>query len=192
MICAEQPGDAQSDDWFPEIKEMGSMPISVELQSEALPCSEMKPEIMASSQDNDATNGLLPGEEGPDDREESVGTSQTGCDAAGTDFVQGGAVKQERDDGVDNVQSQIANRVLLEKMVEANERMMGLMADLVERNERQTRMLSSLSNSKRVEQLEKAFMCDKLRRKRNGAVNGVTTADCCENHCPNNKKSAKR
>uniref|UniRef100_A0A6N2K9W7 BAG domain-containing protein n=1 Tax=Salix viminalis TaxID=40686 RepID=A0A6N2K9W7_SALVM len=62
------------------------------------------------------------------------------------------------------------SKELLEKMVEDNERMMGLMAELFERNEMQTRLLSSLSH--RVEQLERAYICDQLRRrkkKRNAA-----------------------
>jgi hypothetical protein len=50
------------------------------------------------------------------------------------------------------------------RMMEDNERMMGLMTELFERNEMQTRLLSSLSQ--RVVQLERAFMCEKLRRKK--------------------------
>jgi len=55
-------------------------------------------------------------------------------------------------------------RELMERMMEDNERMMGLMTELFERNEMQTRLLSSLSQ--RVVQLERAFMCEKLRRKK--------------------------
>ncbi|GAB4839733.1 hypothetical protein Ancab_020443 [Ancistrocladus abbreviatus] len=60
------------------------------------------------------------------------------------------------------------NGELLERMMEDNEKMMALMAELFERNEMQTRMLSSLSL--RVEQLEKAFACDRLRRKKKNAA----------------------
>lgn len=54
--------------------------------------------------------------------------------------------------------------LLLEKMVEDNEKMMEMMAQLFQRNEMQTRLLTSLSQ--RVELLERAFTCDKLRRKK--------------------------
>ncbi|KAK2993581.1 hypothetical protein RJ640_030888 [Escallonia rubra] len=74
--------------------------------------------------------------------------------------LEGGA-KECRDDNK-------RSREMLEKMVEENGKMMSLMTQLFERNEVQTRMLGSLT--RRVEQLEKALVCDKLRRKkkRNG------------------------
>lgn len=56
------------------------------------------------------------------------------------------------------------NKDILERMMEDNERMMGLMTELFERNEMQTRLLSSLSQ--RVDQLEKALVCEKLRKKK--------------------------
>ncbi|PON51867.1 IQ motif, EF-hand binding site [Parasponia andersonii] len=68
----------------------------------------------------------------------------------------GGSMKEEDD-------SDKRSKELLERMVEENERMMALMADLYERNQVQTRLLSLLSQ--RVEQLERAFVCDKLRKK---------------------------
>ncbi|KAK3035843.1 hypothetical protein RJ639_032980 [Escallonia herrerae] len=72
-----------------------------------------------------------------------------------------GGAKECRDDNK-------RSREMLEKMVEENGKMMNLMTQLFERNEVQTRMLGSLT--RRVEQLEKALVCDKLRRKkkRNG------------------------
>ena len=54
------------------------------------------------------------------------------------------------------------HRELLEKMMEDNEKMMKMMAQLFEKNEMQTSLLTSLSQ--RVEQLERAFACDKLRK----------------------------
>nr|GMD57833.1 IQ motif, EF-hand binding site [Ipomoea batatas] len=56
------------------------------------------------------------------------------------------------------------NRELLERMMEENRKMMGLMAQLSERNEAQTRMLEALTQ--RVEHLEKSIVCDRLRRKK--------------------------
>ncbi|CAL1355094.1 unnamed protein product [Linum trigynum] len=67
------------------------------------------------------------------------------------------------------------NRDLLEKMAGENERMMGMMAALYERNQMQTRLLNALSQ--RVEQLERAFICDKLRRKKRRSGLGIA-ADC--------------
>ncbi|XP_044492731.1 uncharacterized protein LOC123216371 [Mangifera indica] len=56
------------------------------------------------------------------------------------------------------------NRELLERMIEDNEKMMDMIAQLFERNKMQWKLLSSLSH--RVEQLEKAFVCERLRRKK--------------------------
>lgn len=56
------------------------------------------------------------------------------------------------------------NRELLEKMMEDNEKMMKMMSQLFERNEAQTRILNTLTH--RVEQLEKAFVCDRIKRKK--------------------------
>ncbi|CAK9171920.1 unnamed protein product [Ilex paraguariensis] len=56
------------------------------------------------------------------------------------------------------------NRELLERLVEDNEKMVSLMAQLFEKNEMQTQMLNSLTH--RVDQLEKAFMCDRMRRRK--------------------------
>ncbi|CDP05640.1 unnamed protein product [Coffea canephora] len=59
------------------------------------------------------------------------------------------------------------NRELLERMMEKNEKMMKLMTQLNERNEVQMRMLNSLTQ--RVEKLEKAFVCDMIKRKKKRA-----------------------
>ncbi|KAH6798094.1 hypothetical protein C2S52_022648 [Perilla frutescens var. hirtella] len=56
------------------------------------------------------------------------------------------------------------NRELLEKMMGENEKMLCMMNQLFERSETQTRMLNALTH--RVELLEKAFVCDKLMRKK--------------------------
>ncbi|KAK9934322.1 hypothetical protein M0R45_021471 [Rubus argutus] len=53
---------------------------------------------------------------------------------------------------------------LVERMVEENEKMMGLMRALLLRNEKQTGLLSSLSQ--RVEQLERALIDDRLKKKK--------------------------
>ena len=80
------------------------------------------------------------------------------------------------------------SRELLEKIMEDNEKMMGLMIELFQRNETQTKLLSSLSQ--RVGQLEKAFMCDKMRKmKKRGAAG--TIIDGLEK-LPVKKKSEKK
>lgn len=85
-------------------------------------------------------------------------------------------VKQSGGEGARDENSK--NKELLERMIADNERMMELMAQLFERNETQTRLLSALSQ--RVEQLERAFMLQRLRRKKKrnavGAVGGCETS----------------
>ncbi|CAK7336118.1 unnamed protein product [Dovyalis caffra] len=79
------------------------------------------------------------------------------------------------------------SKELLERMVEDNERMMGLMAELFERNEVQTRLLSSLTQ--RVERLERAYVCEKLRRKKKRNAAGLV--DCLET-TQDSKKCGKK
>ncbi|CAH9112814.1 unnamed protein product [Cuscuta europaea] len=84
------------------------------------------------------------------------------------DAVLSGGVEQS--DGKDvvgtsNVEDESKkNRELLERIMEENGKMMSLMTQLSERNETQMIMLDALTQ--RVEHLEKAFMCDKMRRKK--------------------------
>ena len=51
-----------------------------------------------------------------------------------------------------------------ERMVEENEMMMGLMRELLLKNEKQTGLLTSLSH--KVEQLEMAFLDERLQKKK--------------------------
>lgn len=60
------------------------------------------------------------------------------------------------------------SKELIVKLMADNEKMMKLMMQISERNEMQTRMINSLS--RRVEQLEKAFMTENLRRKKKTRV----------------------
>ncbi|KAB5564815.1 hypothetical protein DKX38_004869 [Salix brachista] len=106
-----------------------------------------------------------------------VGTSQTESQTdSSASLLEGDDEEDEEDSGgveiekkgdggeVKSNDESTWSKELLEKMVEDNERMMGLMAEIFERNEMQTRLLSSLSH--RVEQLERAYICDKLRRRK--------------------------
>ncbi|XP_022738602.1 uncharacterized protein LOC111291227 isoform X1 [Durio zibethinus] len=80
--------------------------------------------------------------------------------------------KNNKEDCGENKRS----KELLGRMMEDNEKIMGLMTVLLERNEMQNRLLSALS--RRVERLEKVFLCDKLRRKKRRSV--VGSDDCVE------------
>lgn len=73
-----------------------------------------------------------------------------------------------KEDNGEKKRSMDMGMAVVEKMVEDNEKMMGLMTLLFQKNELQTRMLSALSQ--RVEQLEKAILCDKSRRKKRRSV----------------------
>ncbi|XP_061374391.1 uncharacterized protein LOC133316628 [Gastrolobium bilobum] len=73
------------------------------------------------------------------------------------------------------------NRELLERMMGDNEKMMGMLAQLFQRNEMQTKLLNSLSN--RVEQLERAFACEKLRRKKRKNADAKHTEPKPKNGC---------
>ncbi|KAJ8773553.1 hypothetical protein K2173_005799 [Erythroxylum novogranatense] len=92
--------------------------------------------------------------------EEGVKCGEEGEESVGTSEVQADLCANRREEK----EASVEKRGLLERMVEENEKMMGLMAELLARNEEQTRLLSSLSH--RVELLERAFVCDKLRRKK--------------------------
>ncbi|OIT33302.1 PREDICTED: uncharacterized protein LOC109206179 [Nicotiana attenuata] len=79
--------------------------------------------------------------------------------------------EEENEVGLHGEDESRKNRELMEKMVENNEKMMKMMNEMCQRNEMQTLMLNSLAQ--RVAQLEKAFLCDRLKpkpkKKRHGA-----------------------
>ena len=76
-----------------------------------------------------------------------------------------------------------SNGELLEKIMEENAKLMCLMTKLFEKNEAQTRLLSSLSQ--RVEHLERSIMCEKLRKKKRQAAAGQEAS-------PDAKKCGKK
>ncbi|KAL2329646.1 hypothetical protein Fmac_017227 [Flemingia macrophylla] len=77
----------------------------------------------------------------------------------------------EKDEEGGRYEGKNKRELLLDKMAEDNERMMEIMAQWLQRNEMQTRLLTSLTQ--RVEQLERAYACEKLRKKkkRNAGAN---------------------
>ncbi|CAL0314663.1 unnamed protein product [Lupinus luteus] len=92
--------------------------------------------------------------------EESVGTSMV------EEVEENCLVKEEEGckEGIGDYENNNKNKEMLERMMEENERMMIMMEQLFERNEMQTKLLTSLSQ--RVEQLERAYTCDKMRRRK--------------------------
>ncbi|GJT56068.1 IQ motif, EF-hand binding site, BAG domain protein [Tanacetum coccineum] len=75
------------------------------------------------------------------------------------------AVDEDQKCGDDDIIKRCCDKGMVEKLVSDNAKMMRLMIQISERNEMQTRMINSLS--KRVEQLEKAFIVsDKSRRRK--------------------------
>ncbi|XP_047147243.1 uncharacterized protein LOC124819722 [Vigna umbellata] len=69
--------------------------------------------------------------------------------------------------------------LLLEKLVEDKQNMMEMMVQLFQRNETQTILLTSLSQ--RVEQLERAFVSEKLRRKKKSKADVKKKYSCPKN-----------
>lgn len=67
-------------------------------------------------------------------------------------------------DGKDAGNDNKKNKELLERMIEDNGKMMKMMSELFERNEGQSRMLNTLTH--RLEQVEKVFVCAKMKRKK--------------------------
>ncbi|KAJ6934117.1 hypothetical protein NC651_009232 [Populus alba x Populus x berolinensis] len=119
-----------------------------------------------------------------------MGTSQTESQSDSSASLMEGDDEEEHPGGVEiekkgdegevksnDESTRSRGKELLERMLEDNERMMGLMAELFERNEMQTRLLSSLSQ--RVEQLERAYICDQLRRRKKKR-NPAGVLDCME------------
>ncbi|GAB2280706.1 hypothetical protein Dimus_015332 [Dionaea muscipula] len=85
------------------------------------------------------------------------------------EILQPMSIEEKQLDGKENIVDAIDSkdknhRELLEKMTGDHEKMMGMMTELFENNKKQTQILTSLT--KRVDQLERAFICDLLRRKK--------------------------
>lgn len=124
-------------------------------------------EITMAKEDNDGMEIVV--EAGKNEEEENLS-------------VGGGANKN------DNKRN---SKDIMEKMVEENERMMGLMTELYERNELQTQLLSALTQ--RVEQLEKALVCEMLRKKKKKRrASYGTVLDCHEKSKNSSNKFGNR
>ncbi|KAK2636850.1 hypothetical protein Ddye_031642 [Dipteronia dyeriana] len=124
--------------------------------------------------------------------EESVETGESGSSSVNPESLVeacGENVKESKEEEEAESVRRNNREVLFERIVEDNEKMMGLMAQLFEKNEIQTRLLSSLSQ--RVEQLERAFLCDRLRRRKKRQAAVGATVDGCDSS-PNVKKCGKR
>ncbi|KAL3335710.1 hypothetical protein AABB24_031766 [Solanum stoloniferum] len=93
--------------------------------------------------------------------EESMERGEVGDVIEGVEDENENETRSHKHDGAEESRR---NRELLEKMVEKNENMMRMMTELCQKNELQTRMLNSLAQ--RVDQLEKTFLCDRLKTKK--------------------------
>ncbi|XP_057948380.1 uncharacterized protein LOC131144051 [Malania oleifera] len=156
-------------------KELPTSQMFVENQNATPSASECAEEIIApipSDQSDSAANSPSPTERGEEDpnakprEEKNIGQS---------DVREGNGNKK--------------NRELIERMMEENEKLMGLMTNLYERNAIQTSLLSYLSQ--RVEQLERAFVCEKLRRKKKKKRHSGGAGDVSD-QSPDGKKCGKR
>ncbi|KAF3432356.1 hypothetical protein FNV43_RR27096 [Rhamnella rubrinervis] len=93
--------------------------------------------------------------------------------------VEAGKKEEEENCGVGGEKDNKRNsKNMLEKMMEENERMMGMMTELFERNELQTRCINALTQ--KVEQLERALVCGMLRKKKKRRAASAALFDCPE------------
>ncbi|KAK2359816.1 neurofilament medium polypeptide [Trifolium repens] len=106
-------------------------------------------------------------EEGEDEDEEKMEVVE---ESVGTSFVGEGIEVESVDVKEERVKEENCyreeddeNRKMLKRMMEDNEKMMEMMVQLFERNEKQTKLLTSLTQ--RLDQLERSFTCNKLRKK---------------------------
>ncbi|CAI8592145.1 unnamed protein product [Vicia faba] len=103
-----------------------------------------------------------------DEKEESVGSSlmEEGIEDDSMDVKEQegrNVIGCEEGRDVIGCEEEEENREILRRMMNENEKMMNMMTQLFEKNEKQTSLLTSLTQ--RVEQLERTFTCDKLKKK---------------------------
>ncbi|XP_068484704.1 uncharacterized protein [Phaseolus vulgaris] len=105
--------------------------------------------------------------------EESIGLERS--------LVERKEEEEEEDEALKNEEKGDGKKreLLLEKIVEDNQKMMEMMAQLFQRNELQSTLLSSLSQ--RVEQLERAFVVERLRKKKKNKVDARNKQACAKN-----------
>ncbi|XP_058755998.1 BAG family molecular chaperone regulator 5, mitochondrial-like [Vicia villosa] len=141
---------------------------AIVLQEFADQIQMMSPKDEVENEDGDCLMKVKEEEGGNEDekkveveeKEESVGSSlmEEGIEEDSVD------VKEEEGRNVILCEEEEdEKREILIRMMNENEKMMHMMTQLFERNEKQTSLLTSLTQ--RVEQLERAFTCDKLKKK---------------------------
>lgn len=111
-----------------------------------------------------------------DEREESVGTNLVEEDCVVKVKQEEKEEEEEKCKGGDD-----GNKEMLKRMMEENEKMMNMMTQLFERNEMQTSLLTSLTQ--RVDQLERAFTFDRLRRKKRRNLDAKSKLTHPKNGC---------
>ncbi|XP_058756008.1 BAG family molecular chaperone regulator 5, mitochondrial-like [Vicia villosa] len=125
----------------------------------------VSPKDEVENEDGDCLMKVKEEEGGDEDekKEESVGSSLM------EEEIEENSVDVKEEEEGRNVilceEEEDEKREILIRMMNENEKMMHMMTQLFEKNEKQTSLLTSLTQ--RVEQLERAFTCDKLKKKNN-------------------------
>ncbi|KAL0547353.1 hypothetical protein IC582_017283 [Cucumis melo] len=147
------------------------------LESNVDPEVPQESEQGKNSPENDDTDleAAMSEAESQTDSSNDDGVAECGA----VDEREGGA-NEEDDSRIKGREEDGKSRELLERMMMDNKRMMEMMAQLFEKNEKQSQLLCSLSH--RVERLEKTLLCEMLRKKKRNST------DCSEKS-PKTKKS---
>lgn len=100
-------------------------------------------------------------------------------------------LSEQEDDAKATKGDNLKDREMMERMIEENAKMMSMMKELAEQNRAQTEMLGLLSQ--RVEQLEKALICEKLRKKMKAKKKRAARGEIDDLDCsPDQKKCGKK
>ncbi|XP_022955637.1 BAG family molecular chaperone regulator 6-like isoform X3 [Cucurbita moschata] len=166
---SEQDKNSPGEDEVPAEVDNDIMHREVEAAEEYAEMSDAESQTDSSNNPPNLDNGVE--EYGAVDQREGSGNEEDPIDEE----------EEEEDSRVKGGEEHGESRELLEKMMVHNKRMMEMMAQLFEKNEMQSRLLSSLSH--RVEQLEKALVLEMLRKKKRR-----NSTDCSQK-CPKTKKS---
>ncbi|XP_023526798.1 BAG family molecular chaperone regulator 6-like isoform X2 [Cucurbita pepo subsp. pepo] len=167
---SEQGKNSPGKDEVPAEVDNDMMHREVEAAGEYAEMSDAESQTDSSNNPPNLDNGVA--EYGAVDQREGSGNEEEPVDE-----------EEEEDSRVKGGEEHGESRELLEKMMVDNKRMMEMMAQLFEKNEMQSRLLSSLSH--RVEQLEKALVLEMLRKKKRR-----NSTDCSQK-CPKTKKNGK-
>lgn len=104
-----------------------------------------------------------------DSKEEIVGSAPFGSSQCEEESKQDGKVQSGLISGVEDAScDEKSSGLVVKRMMEENEKLMGLVSELCYRNAEQSQLINELS--RRVEQLERAVAKDRMRRKKRNAA----------------------